>query len=890
MIQTKKDAAIYGSPGVIISGSVIFDSLGRTVQQGQPVPGSILNTYQDLEPRNPTQFTYDTLDRTTTIIAPDGAKTLMVYEFGVPPQGGRTMFKTTVYDPNNFVNNARTGKAVKISYKDSHERIVAITESNKINGASTPINTTYAYDPMGQIIQVRDDQQTKDLSRTPTSISYDLLGRRLFIDNPDTGKTIYTYDANGNTTTKETANLRRGAKKISYQYEYNRLIEIQYPDSPHVYYQYGSPNETGDGNGNLAGRIKQVTDESGVEQRWYGRLGETMKEIRQINATNNPVARIKYQTEFVFDSFGRMLQLTYPDGEVLSYKYDVGGLLQRAIGIKRGNPYTYIDNLIYDEFGQRVSIVYGNKVRTDYTYEPLTRRLSTLATVLRSGRTVQRNAYNYDMVGNILDITNSAPVPSGGEIGGPTEHHYTYDDLYQLTTANGYHLPAPGKRTTYTNALNYDTIGNITRKVQTHLIVGTNTSQEPAETNYDMSYIYNLLMKPHAVMDAGDKRYGYDDNGNMTGWQSKTKTSLNRTITWNEENRVKNVTDSGNGTDFVYDDQGERVIKKGGGNETVYVNRFYAVKNGDLGTKHIFANETRICTKLEKDGGNIQSGTPGSNAFDVSAGIRHAWDRGPGNQIGIARRLPGSGGTTVDGKPPIEMFEYFYHGDHLGSSNLITDDLGAVYQDLEYFPYGETWVEDGGSGQMPMYRFTGKELDPETGLYYFGARYYDPVLSRWTSADPALLDYLNIEKLKIQSMGDKGIYAFGSDRKYFSLEANKFKQIDRLYELAMYGSEKPGVFRPLNLGLYTINFNNPVKNIDPTGSQTVSASANIDFGPIKFGIGLELSPNDFTITQPSAVGAPASNYGANIQVGFSPASHDVGPKTGSVSETCFGSP
>jgi len=74
----------------------------------------------------------------------------------------------------------------------------------------------------------------------------------------------------------------------------------------------------------------------------------------------------------------------------------------------------------------------------------------------------------------------------------------------------------------------------------------------------------------------------------------------------------------------------------------------------------------------------------------------------------------------------------------LGSSSFITDDAGAVYQHLEYFPYGETWVEDGGTGQMPMYRFTGKELDPETGLYYYGARYYDPVLSRWISADPIL--------------------------------------------------------------------------------------------------------------------------------------------------------
>ncbi len=544
-----------------------------------------------------------------------------------------------------------------------------------------------------------------------------------------------------------------------------------------------------------------LVDESGMEERWYGRLGETAKELRQVNASSNPVSRTLYQTGYVFDSFGRMIELTYPDGEVLTYLYDTGGLLKRAEGVKRGNRYVYVDKLLYDEFGQRTEFTYGNNVKTTYAYDPLTRRLTHLWTKEPTkGRVIQDIVYAYDLVGNILDITNTAPIPAGGEIGGPTEHHYTYDDLYQLTTANGLHQADPGKKTNYTNNLAYDTIGNITGKIQTHLILGTNGSQQPRETNYNMTYLYNPQNKPHAVRDAGDKLYSYDDNGNMTGWTSKTTNSA-RTIIWNEENRVKSISDFGSGTAFLYDDSGERVVKGGGGNETVYLNRFYSLKNGDLGSKHVFAGETRVCTKLEKDGGSITSGVPGTVAIINSQGILQAYNRGRGSHRGIGRRLVTSGTTTTSTgttdttttNPPTEKFAYFYHPDHLGSSSFITDDYGAVYQELEYFPYGETWVEEGGSGQMPMYRFTGKELDPETGLYYYGARYFDPVLSRWISADPILEKYLpNVN------------------------DTRQTEQKDWKPERDLPGIG--GVFNPINMNMYSYAGSNPIKFVDPDGN------------------------------------------------------------------------
>jgi uncharacterized protein RhaS with RHS repeats len=81
-------------------------------------------------------------------------------------------------------------------------------------------------------------------------------------------------------------------------------------------------------------------------------------------------------------------------------------------------------------------------------------------------------------------------------------------------------------------------------------------------------------------------------------------------------------------------------------------------------------------------------------------------------------QINGSGNVT-------EAFRYFYHPDHLGSTSYITDASGEVYQHLEYFTFGETFVEEHSNTDRTPYLFNGKELDEETGLYYYGARYYD---------------------------------------------------------------------------------------------------------------------------------------------------------------------
>ena len=134
-----------------------------------------------------------------------------------------------------------------------------------------------------------------------------------------------------------------------------------------------------------------------------------------------------------------------------------------------------------------------------------------------------------------------------------------------------------------------------------------------------------------------------------------------------------------------------------------------------------------------------------------SSGARYYWmlagtedtdsDGGDGGDgpSGAPRR-----GNKVDG----EGNRYYYHSDHLGSSMLITDESGNVTQQLDYLPYGEVFLEkrkqDPDVDYFTPYKFNGKELDEETGLYYYGARYMNPRLSIWYATDPLQEKYPSI--------------------------------------------------------------------------------------------------------------------------------------------------
>ncbi len=99
----------------------------------------------------------------------------------------------------------------------------------------------------------------------------------------------------------------------------------------------------------------------------------------------------------------------------------------------------------------------------------------------------------------------------------------------------------------------------------------------------------------------------------------------------------------------------------------------------------------------------------------------------------IAIKQVGSGSTS------------YFHSDHLGSTSVLTDSNGVSEQDVAYYPYGDT-RSNTGTADVP-YKYTGKEQDDSTGLYFYEGRYYDPVLGRFISPDTIVPDPLDPQAL-----------------------------------------------------------------------------------------------------------------------------------------------
>ncbi len=220
--------------------------------------------------------------------------------------------------------------------------------------------------------------------------------------------------------------------------------------------------------------------------------------------------------------------------------------------------------------------------------------------------------------------------------------------------------------------------------------------------------------------------------------------------------------------DYRYGADGQRALKYSSRGETLYFDSMWQATTDNPSfrrSKHVYVGQTRVATRC-----NIQD--------QPDAGYE-------------------------------ETNTFYYHSDHLGSAQLVSRSDGNQYEHREYTPYGESWIEQRSEPESKVpFRFTGKEQDPETGLYYYGARYLNPKTSMWISSDPALESYLPVAPVS------------GAARKH---NAN----------LPGMG----GVFNPINLVAYHYAGNNPLKLVDPDGNADfycwmiwIQNSTNRDYG------------------------------------------------------------
>jgi len=262
---------------------------------------------------------------------------------------------------------------------------------------------------------------------------------------------------------------------------------------------------------------------------------------------------------------------------------------------------------------------------------------------------------------------------------------------------------------------------------------------------------------PHAVTTAGSNSYIYDENGNMV---SARGGGLLKDFTYDAENRLIEVNNAGLVTTFQYNHAGKRIKKTTRDRIITYVGNLYEVisdgANVTKTVKHIFAGQNRIAT-VETIPGTSEGLSTYSDIPGTSEGLSTYSDI-PGTAEGLSTSSPIPGTSeglssssdipgTAEGLSGNVI--WYYHPDHLGSSNVITDQDGNLRAYFEYTPYGKTARDDrpiNPESRATDYRFTGKELD-NTGLYYYGARYYDPEIGRFITPDSFVSNPLDPQTL-----------------------------------------------------------------------------------------------------------------------------------------------
>jgi hypothetical protein len=117
--------------------------------------------------------------------------------------------------------------------------------------------------------------------------------------------------------------------------------------------------------------------------------------------TTVKTAVMEYQSNYL----GQMEKIIYPDGEIVTYGYDRAGQVKTVTGVKPSVTFAYVNDIAYDEYGQRKFIEYGNGVRTNYVYDEYRRWLTSIDT--KKGSTVHQSiSYRFDSVGNIEGYDN----------------------------------------------------------------------------------------------------------------------------------------------------------------------------------------------------------------------------------------------------------------------------------------------------------------------------------------------------------------------------------------------------------------------------------------------------------------------------------------------------
>ncbi|QYJ68245.1 toxin TcdB middle/N-terminal domain-containing protein [Flavobacterium litorale] len=614
-LQVKKTHQTGTTTKWIINGFEKKDAFGRTTENYLPItqtpyPTDVYNIdnaslqYVQLPAQETpiTVTTYDARNRVKTVQQIDETANAVI-EYSIEDN----MFVQKLTNENGQTNK---------TYTDIRGRQRKTIQNEGVTGGNgnpvTPNTTTFGYNAINELLTVTNTQgQT-------TRYTYDLAGRKTEVKHPDRGVVTFTYDTANRMTVQTNSNLLLddAGESIEYTYDFGRLIGITYPQNPenNVTYTYGAYDDPLALSENAVGRLLQQEDASGVQVFGYGRMGELTKNLRSVAVAG--YQSYWFFTQWQYDSWNRVQKIIYPDEEEVDYEYNTAGALKKITSIiPNRTVQDIVENIKYNDYGERHSIKYGNGATTTYNYDSR-RRMNQINHNFSANFAITKD-YAYDPLSNITSVTTGNPtssLPDAGEIGGPINHTYQYDAYNRLTHAEGNYVGANDidgdyLRQEYSLDMEYNVNHTIRKKrqVQYQGAVSNHTDVLTGGTpvyknSYELDYNYDATQgsnrnittnntdytygQPHAVRKltetpswvtnpAADdprikhKEITYDANGNQTEIAEilgDEKTVLRRNV-WDEENRLLAVDLKPDEKTvhpvavYTYDAGGERTIK-----------------------------------------------------------------------------------------------------------------------------------------------------------------------------------------------------------------------------------------------------------------------------------------------------------------------------------------
>ena len=768
------------------------DETSRTEASGTAQARTITTTWhstfhlptQITEPNRITTFTYDSHGNLTqkTITDANNSKNIRSWSYTYNANGQVTKAdgpRTDVADITQYSYDAKgdlasvtdaLGHVTTISAYDANGRPLTLQDPNGLitqlaydpRGRLLSRNTggetmTYTYDAVGQVLKITQADASF------TAFTYDAAHRLTQVSDNLGNKIVYTLDANGNQTKKQVYDPSSTlTRSLSQTFDaINRLQTSVGAQGQTTTYGY-------DSNGNLT----SVTDPL------------TKATTRSFDALNRLIASIdplSGKTQYQFDANDNLAQVTDPRSANTVYTYD--GLGNKT---KQTSPDTGVTTYTYDAAGNIISSTDARGVQSLYSYDALNRLIKKSFTPNNSYGDISSTTYQYDQgkygIGHLTGMTDISGTTTWlYEIHGRAVQQQQTIGLVTLTTS--YQYDATGRLSQLTTPANqiiayqYNANGQVNAVKVNGVVLFNAVQYQPFGPI--SSWVWG---------NGTAYKRSYDLDGRLTKLPLGTD---NRSITYDADSRITGQTSDGTvlsvspnfvtganagTTKYAIKTTGNALLSQTLPNSSVSTMGYDAV--GNLLSDSFTSYQYDLGGRLINAGSNsFQVDGLGKRVAKVnlSTGNRYfAYDQaghllGEYNAQGLAIQETIWLGDMPVGTVSASTGLLYVYPDHLNTPRTVTTQSNRVLWSWVSDPFGNgaplTSNDDTGKPYQYNLRFPGQYYDAETGLHYNMARYYNPVIGRYTQSDPIGLGggintYVYVKNSPLSMIDLKGFYEY----------------------------------------------------------------------------------------------------------------------------------